>query len=300
MRDSERDQGTSSAFNLISKFSVDVDEPSRGYVCEVFSGHFRIPDLGPIGANGLANPRDFLSPVAWYEDLEEEYTVINKFQGHQWQIKQGHSPFDIVAWHGNYCPYKYDLSNFNAMNSVTFDHPVCLLSGHTYRPQDPSIYTVLTCPSNEPGTAVCDFVIFPPRWSVAERTFRPPYYHRNCMSEFMVQGIFFFTKPYQGLIRGAYEAKKGGFVAGGASLHSMMTAHGPDAHAFMHWSTLELKPLRLPDSDLAFMFETSLMFKLTEAATSGKTLQIDQDYHKCWLELPKLFDPSNRNVSLPK
>eukprot|EP00842_Homolaphlyctis_polyrhiza_P001677 jgi/Hompol1/250/HPOL_004117-RA len=179
------------------RYSVSLpDGPSRGYICEIFDGHFELPGLGPIGANGLANPRDFLYPVAAYEDKEGvEYTIINKYQGYLFATTQTHSPFDVVAWHGNYAPYKYDLSRFNTINTVSFDHP------------DPSIFTVLTAKSSTPGVALADFVIFPPRWMVAENTFRPPYYHRNCMAEFM------------GLISGGYDAKQEGFVPGGASLH---------------------------------------------------------------------------------
>uniref|UniRef100_A0A023GBH8 Homogentisate 1,2-dioxygenase n=1 Tax=Amblyomma triste TaxID=251400 RepID=A0A023GBH8_AMBTT len=166
------------------RFQVYVSGPSRGYVLEVFDNHFVLPNLGPIGANGLANPRDFKTPTAWFEDRDVSgFAVISKYQGFLFQASQNHSPFDVVAWHGNYVPYKYDLAKFNTVNTVSFDHI------------DPSIFTVLTCPSTKPGTAIADFVIFPPRWSVAENTFRPPYYHRNCMSEFM------------GLICGKYEAK---------------------------------------------------------------------------------------------
>ncbi len=165
------------------RFRVEVEGPSRGYILEVFQGHFQLPDLGPIGANGLANARDFLYPVASYEDVERPFKVFAKFGGKIFSSDLGHSPFDVVAWHGNYSPYKYDLERYNTMNSVSFDHP------------DPSIYTVLTVPSDTPGVAVCDFVIFPPRWMVMEKTFRPPYYHRNCMSEFM------------GMIWGKYDAK---------------------------------------------------------------------------------------------
>ena len=202
------------------KYSVFlVDGKARGYICEVFNGHFTLPELGPIGANGLAHPRDFQYPVAYYDNLEKDFKIVNKFQGELFEAISHHSPFDVVAFHGNYLPFKYDLSKFNTMNTVSYDHP------------DPSIYTVLTCPTNEPGVAAVDFVIFPPRWSVAENTFRPPYFHRNCMSEYM------------GLIKGVYEAKISGFQPGGGSLHSVMTPHGPDAATFEEWSTKELKPI---------------------------------------------------------
>ncbi|KAN0014682.1 hypothetical protein ACTFIU_001000 [Dictyostelium citrinum] len=237
-------------------FSVNVEGPTRGYICEVFGSHFKLPDLGPIGANGLANPRDFLSPVAAYEKKEGiEHTKINKFLGKLFSATQTYSPFNVVAWHGNYCPYKYDLSLFCAVNSVTFDH------------LDPSIFTVLTAPTNEVGVAAADFVIFPPRWLVQENTFRPPYFHRNCMSEFM------------GLIRGAYEAKKEGFLPGGASLHSCMTPHGPDSDTFYAAIKAELKPTKIPDVALAFMFESSLILGISDYA---KKNYIDDDYWKCW------------------
>eukprot|EP00850_Spirogloea_muscicola_P007023 SM000034S12777 [mRNA] locus=s34:704050:707410:+ [translate_table: standard] len=251
------------------RFSVDLpDGPSRGYICEVFGSHFQLPDLGPIGANGLANPRDFLVPVAWYEDTPRpSFRIIHKFDGALFEARQDFSPFNVVAWHGNYTPYKYNLSRFCPMNAVAFDHP------------DPSIFTVLTCPSSRPGVAVVDFVVFPPRWTVAEHTFRPPYYHRNAMSEFM------------GLIRGVYEAKAEGFLPGGASLHSCMTPHGPDTQTFETAvaSAGESKPVKLSDDTLAFMFETSFVPRVTEAALQSP--ELDKDYYKCWLGLRSHFQP---------
>ncbi|GLV41670.1 homogentisate 12-dioxygenase [Carabus blaptoides fortunei] len=249
------------------RFSVEVTGPSRGYILEVFDNHFQLPDLGPIGANGLANARDFLTPVACYEDLDIPYEVVSKFQGSLFVAKQNHSPFDVVAWHGNYVPYKYDLTKFMVINTVSFDH--C----------DPSIFTVLTCQSNKPGTAIADFVVFPPRWSVQEHTFRPPYYHRNCMSEFM------------GLILGRYEAKEGGFYPGGATLHSAMTPHGPDVNCFESNTNCELKPMRVADGTQAFMFESSLSMAVTE--WGEKTCQkLDAEYYKCWQGLKKHFNPN--------
>jgi len=247
------------------RFNVEITEPSRGYILEVFDGHFKLPDLGPIGANGLANRRDFLAPVAWFEDRDgEQFEIISKYQGALFVATQVHSPFDVVAWHGNYVPYKYNLANFNVINSVSFDH--C----------DPSIFTVLTCPSLKPGTAIADFVIFPPRWSVQEHTFRPPYYHRNCMSEFM------------GLIYGKYEAKEGGFQPGGASLHSMMTPHGPDRDCFETASNADLKPQRVADGTQAFMFESSLSMAVTK--WGEETCQkLDASYNECWQGLQKHF-----------
>ncbi|KJE96336.1 homogentisate 1,2-dioxygenase HgmA [Capsaspora owczarzaki ATCC 30864] len=247
------------------RFSVAVDGPSRGYVLEVFGQHFRLPDLGPIGANGLANPRDFETPVAWFEERDEPFTIISKYQGVLFAAKQDHTPFDVVAWHGNYAPYKYNLAHFMVINCTAFDHA------------DPSIFTVLTCPSNEPGVAVADFVIFPPRWAVQDHTFRPPYYHRNCMSEFM------------GLITGVYEAKEEGFLPGGGSLHSMMTPHGPDAPTFDGASKANLKPVRVADGTQAFMFESSLSLALTEWSEKLCN-KLDPHYYECWQGLKKNFD----------
>ncbi|XP_077538645.1 homogentisate 1,2-dioxygenase-like [Haemaphysalis longicornis] len=250
------------------RFQVHVSGPSRGYILEVFDNHFVLPNLGPIGANGLANPRDFKTPTAWFEDRDVNgFLIVSKYQGFLFQAAQNHSPFDVVAWHGNYVPYKYDLAKFNTMNTVSFDHA------------DPSIFTVLTCPSSKPGTAIADFVIFPPRWSVAENTFRPPYYHRNCMSEFM------------GLITGKYEAKETGFQAGGASLHSMMTPHGPDVDCFEQASKAKLAPQRIGDGCMAFMFESSLSMAVTTWAEHA-CCKLDKEYYTCWQGLRKNFNPS--------
>lgn len=249
------------------RFSVAVTEASRGYICETQGSHWQLPTLGPIGANGLANPRDFLTPVAKYEDVEAEWTVMSKFQGALFEASQGHSPFDVVAWHGNYAPYKYDLDRFMVINAVAFDHA------------DPSIFTVLTTPTTEPGTALCDFVIFPPRWGVSDRTFRPPYFHRNCMSEFM------------GLIKGAYEAKEGAFCPGGGSLHSIMTPHGPDTKCFEGASNAPLAPQRIADGTQAFMFESTLSLKTSPWAQA----LVQPDYNEAWQDLKKHFDPTKRD-----
>jgi homogentisate 1,2-dioxygenase len=249
------------------RFNVAVTGETRGYILEVYDGHFTLPNLGPIGANGLANPRDFLAPHALYEDRDiKGYQVISKYQGALFAAEQDHSPFDVVAWHGNYAPYKYDLKNFMVINAVAFDHA------------DPSIFTVLTCQSAVPGVAIADFVIFPPRWGVTDKTFRPPYYHRNCMSEFM------------GLIHGNYEAKAKGFQPGGGSLHSIMTPHGPDALCFEGASNANLTPQRIAEGTMAFMFETSLSLAVTK--WGNKTCQkVDADYYQCWQSLKKHFNP---------
>lgn len=240
------------------------DGPSRGYVCENYGAHFRLPELGPIGSNGLANARDFQTPVAAFEESSEPYEIIKKYGGSLWSAQMQHSPFNVVAWHGNLAPCKYDTANFMTIGSISFDHP------------DPSIFTVLTSPTDTPGTANCDFVIFPPRWLVAEDTFRPPWYHRNLMSEFM------------GLVQGQYDAKPEGFVPGGASLHNCMVPHGPDADAFNKASTAELKPHKLDDT-LAFMFESRYRFVPTAFAMNGGTL--DNNYADCWANLKDQFKP---------
>jgi homogentisate 1,2-dioxygenase len=247
------------------KFRVDVSEAVRGYVCENHGALLRLPDLGLIGSNGLANPRDFLTPVAAYEDRDGDFTLVAKFLGKLYAAKIDHSPLDVVAWHGNYAPYKYDLRRFNAINTVSFDHT------------DPSIFTVLTAPSEIPGTANVDFVIFPPRWMVAEHTFRPPYFHRNIMNEYM------------GLISGVYDAKAEGFVPGGGSLHNCMSGHGPDAATFEQASEGDLQPRYIGDT-LAFMFETRLVMKPARAALTAPQLQ--NDYWKCWQGLKKHFSPA--------
>lgn len=234
------------------RFRVEVDGPVRGYVCENYGAPFRLPDLGPIGANGLANPRDFETPVAAFEDVDRPTQCIQKFAGRLWVTTFDHSPLDVVAWHGNNAPCRYDTARFNTINTVSFDHP------------DPSIFTVLTSPSDTPGTANIDFVIFPPRWMVAEHTFRPPWFHRNVMSEFM------------GLVTGAYDAKEGGFAPGGASLHNCMSGHGPDQASYDKAVSAELKPHKLTDT-LAFMFETRFPIRTTQWAQTTPTMQLDYD-----------------------
>jgi homogentisate 1,2-dioxygenase len=245
------------------KFRAELSESTaRGYICENYGQAFRLPELGPIGANGLANSRDFLAPVAAYEDREGSFEVIAKFLGRLWRTEFDHSPLDVVGWHGNYAPCKYDMARFNCINTVSFDHP------------DPSIFTVLTAPSALPGTANVDFVIFPPRWLVAEHTFRPPWFHRNMMNEFM------------GLILGQYDAKAEGFLPGGASLHNCMSGHGPDAETFERASQADLKPQFIADT-LAFMFETRLPVRPTRFALESKILQ--HEYYECWQSLKKNF-----------
>jgi homogentisate 1,2-dioxygenase len=242
------------------RFRIELQGPSRGYVCENYGQPFRLPELGPIGSNGLANPRGFEAPLAWYEDRDEPCEVVQKFQGTLWTTRLDHSPFDVVAWHGNLTPCRYDLRRFNTINTVSFDHP------------DPSIFTVLTSPGEHAGTANCDFVIFPPRWMVAEHTFRPPWFHRNVMSEFM------------GLIEGAYDAKEGGFAPGGASLHNQMAGHGPDRASYEKAVAAELGPLKIEET-MAFMFESRWVIRPTRWATESSLCQLD--YDECWAGFEK-------------
>ena len=244
------------------KFKVELlSGPARGYVCENYGAQFRLPELGPIGSNGLANPRDFLAPVAAWED-KGATEVVSKFMGGLWAAEWAHSPLDTVAWHGNCTAYKYDLARFMVINSVSFDH--C----------DPSIFTVMTAPSGQPGVANVDFVIFPPRWAVAENTFRPPWFHRNYMSELM------------GLVHGAYDAKAEGFLPGGVSLHNSMTAHGPDVTTFEKASGAELKPHKI-DNALAFMFESRFVFRPTRFAMEAPQRQ--KNYDAVWGGFNKHF-----------
>lgn len=247
------------------RFRVELLEAqARGYVCENYGAPFRLPELGPIGSNGLANARDFLAPVAAYEDDNGPVSIINKFLGNLWEGTQKHSPLDVVAWHGNLTPYKYDLANFMAIGTISFDHP------------DPSIFTVLTSGTDTPGVANCDFVIFPPRWLVGEDTFRPPWFHRNVMSELM------------GLVRGVYDAKAEGFMPGGVSLHNCMLPHGPDVATFDKASKADLAPQRIGDT-LAFMFESRHVFRPTAQALSAAHLQ--PDYDSVWDGFQNRFTP---------
>ena len=245
------------------RFRVELpDGPSRGYICENYGAALRLPELGPLGSNGLASPRDFLSPVAAYEDRASPCVMIAKFQGHLWAAEMDHSPLNVVAWHGNLAPYKYDLARFMVLGTVSFDHP------------DPSIYSVLTAPSDLPGAANIDFVIFPPRWLVAEDTFRPPWYHRNVMTEFM------------GLLHGVYDAKAEGFLPGGASLHNCMSAHGPDAETWRRATDAALAPHKIDDT-MAFMFESRFAMRLTRYAAESAELQ--HDYFEGWQGLERHF-----------
>jgi homogentisate 1,2-dioxygenase len=246
------------------RFAVALpDGSASGYVCENFGALLRLPDLGPIGSNGLANPRDFETPRAAFEDREGSFELVAKFQGHLWRADIGHSPLDVVGWHGNYAPYRYDLRRFNTIGSISYDHP------------DPSIFLVLHSPSDTPGTSNMDFVIFPPRWLVAQDTFRPPWFHRNVASEFM------------GLVHGAYDAKAEGFLPGGGSLHNSFTGHGPDAATFEKASAADLSKPDVVGDTMAFMFETRAVIRPTAQALDAAHRQ--RDYQACWSGLRKHF-----------
>ena len=244
------------------KFKVQVDSPVRGYLCENYGPHFRLPELGPIGSQGLAQVRDFLAPVAAFEDEPGKCQLVCKFLGGLWATELKASPLDVVAWHGNNVPYKYDLAKFMVINTVSFDHP------------DPSIFTVLTAPSGAPGVANCDFVIFPPRWLVAEHTFRPPWFHRNVMSELM------------GLVHGTYDAKAEGFLPGGISIHNCLQGHGPDLATFEKASAADLKPHKV-DNTLAFMWESRWVWRPTRTALASP--QYQKDYDGVWDGFTKLY-----------
>jgi len=245
------------------RFKVELtDDFARGYVCENFGPNFTLPERGPIGANGLANERDFLYPHAAFEERHHSVQVVNKFGGNLWAADYDHSPLDVVAWHGNYAPYKYDTAHYMVIGTISYDHP------------DPSIFTVLTSPTDTPGLANCDFVIFPPRWLVGENTFRPPWFHRNIMSEYM------------GLVTGVYDAKAEGFVPGGGSLHNTFASHGPDADTYAKASTVALKPQKL-DGTLAFMFESRWTILPTKQAMEAHWRQ--PNYDAVWSGLTRNF-----------
>ncbi|WP_255437666.1 homogentisate 1,2-dioxygenase [Comamonas flocculans] len=251
------------------RFRVDLPEgPARGYVCENYGAHLRLPDLGVIGSNGLAHPRDFLTPVAAYEDKEGSFEMVAKFQGRLWRAPIGHSPLDVVAWHGNGAPYKYDLRKFNPIGSISYDHP------------DPSIFLVLHAPSSTPGVDTLDFVAFAPRVLAMLDTFRPPWFHRNIAGEFM------------GLVHGAYDAKAEGFAPGGASLHNSMIGHGPDAGTFDKASSHDTSQPDYIRDTMAIMFETPVVIQATRFALESPQRQ--RRYHECWTGLKKHFDPARR------
>lgn len=251
------------------RFCVQLpDGAARGYVCENYGAHLRLPDLGVMGSNGLAHPRDFLTPVASYEDREGHFEMVAKFQGRLWKAPIDHSPLDVVAWHGSGAPYKYDLRLFNVMGSISYDHP------------DPSINLVLHAPSSTPGVDTLDFAVFAPRVLAMQDTFRPPWFHRNIAGEFM------------GLVHGVYDAKAEGFLPGGASLHNTMIGHGPDAGTFEKASAHDTSQPDYIRDTMAIMFETPVVIQTTRFALESPQRQ--RGYHQCWMDLQKHFNPSHR------
>jgi homogentisate 1,2-dioxygenase len=251
------------------RFKVELlDDVARGYLLENFGAPLRLPELGPIGSNGLANARDFKTPVAWYEDVNEPHELVTKFTGGFWVAQLTHSPLDVVAWHGTHAPYKYDLRDFNVIGSISYDHP------------DPCIFSVLTSPSDTPGTANLDFAIFPPRILAMENTFRPPWFHRNFASEFM------------GLIHGVYDAKADGFAPGGSSLHNCMSPHGPDANTFDKASSADLSKADYLRGTMAFMFETRKVIRPSPQALQSGSLQAN--YDAVWDGLEKHFSTEQK------
>ncbi|KAF8812720.1 homogentisate 1,2-dioxygenase [Phlegmacium glaucopus] len=231
------------------KFKVILpDGPSRGYIQEIYGSHYILPELGPLGGNGLANSRDFESPVASFDIDQSLWHIVYKVCGQLHLCVQEHTPFDVVAWHGNYVPYKYAMEKFINVGSISKDHI------------DPSIFCVLTAKSKQPGVPLADFLIFSPRWDVASGTFRPPYYHRNSSTEFM------------GLIYGVYGGRSDGFQPGGASYETGFCPHGVSYDEFKKASEADLVPMRISEGTIAFMFESSMMFTITDYAMnrSGK------------------------------
>ncbi|HEY3498273.1 MAG TPA: homogentisate 1,2-dioxygenase, partial [Polyangiaceae bacterium] len=255
------------------RFSVALREAAaRGYVAEVFGRHFRLPERGPIGSNGLAEARHFRTPAAWHEDrLAPGYRIAAKLGGALYEARQDHSPFDVVAWHGNHCPYVYDLALFTPAGYTRVDHP------------DPSIHTVLSAPLDERGTHSLDLVVFPPRWDATEGTFRPPYFHRNATTEI------------NGIVR---EVSSPGsmFVPGCLFLTPSMTPHGPVAagveRAFSLSDAEADKPHRYSENACWFQFETALPFSLTPWARNAPHRL--HDWHSKWGSYRSYFDPGSK------
>jgi len=227
---------------------------ASGWLHENYGQAFTLPDPGITGPNTSALARDFVYPSAQPED-DAPTAIIVKTGGRFLATSIDRTPLDVVAWRGNYAPYRYDLRQFSPLGAVLFDHP------------DPSLGTVLTSPSDLVGTANVDLVVFRERWVVAEDTFRPPWFHSNTMSEFM------------GLIDGSYDAKPGQ-APGSMTLHNQHLPHGPATTAFEAASAAELMPQRL-EPTLAFMLESRYVWQPTQWAAT--TDRLDVDYDACWM-----------------
>ncbi|GLI78307.1 hypothetical protein PoHVEF18_006618 [Penicillium ochrochloron] len=207
--------------------------PVRGFALELFEGHFELPELGPIGSTGLANIRDFEIPTASFDNSNVDTEIIAKFAGQVHRTVHRGSIFNVAGWSGTYYPFKYDLGKFNTIGSVSYDHT------------DPSIFTVLTAPSSVPGEAVVDVAVFGPRWLVMEKSYRPPYFHRNTMSEFafVIKGGFDVT-PLPPQLEGLF------------LLSNTMCAHGADPESWKQATEKELVPEKIPPGNLGMMFES--------------------------------------------
>ncbi|KAK0434287.1 homogentisate 1,2-dioxygenase [Armillaria borealis] len=220
------------------KFKVSLpDGPSRGYVQEIFGSHFELPDLGPIGGHGMANPRDFEVPLASFEIDETSWE--GKIGGQLFSAAQDHIPFDVVAWQGNYVPYKYAMEKFIFVGSVSKDH------------LDPSVFTVLTAKSKATGIPLVEILTVSERWNVASDTFRPPYYHRNNATE-----ILCFISGERG----------GRYVPGGIVLQTVFCPHGPPPEVHKAAIVAELKPERISKGSMAIAIETPMILSMTDYA----------------------------------
>lgn len=198
------------------------DEPIRGYVAEPFGGGFRLPERGPVGANGLADARHFHAPAAWHEDrLAPGFTLVAKLGGALHAAPLDHTPFDVAGWFGNHVPYVYDLADFSPVGNTLLDHG------------DPSIYCVLSAPN-------LDLIVFPPRWDATAHTFRPPYFHRNTIAEI------------NGILRD--DEHHAPFVPGCVFITPPLTPHGVGGR------TVERERAR--DDDAPYRVHDSLWFQL--------------------------------------
>ncbi|EOO02373.1 putative homogentisate -dioxygenase protein [Phaeoacremonium minimum UCRPA7] len=238
------------------RFTVRLpDGVGRGYIQEVFGSHYELPELGPVGSNGMALARDFEIPVASFDVDQSKWTIVVKLVGQLFAYEQNHTPFDVVAWHGTYAPYKYAMEKF--INSATVDRDQ----------SDPSIYCVLTAKSKIPGVSLSDFLIFTPKWSVTRNTFRPPYYHRNVATELM------------GMIYGTWAGSATLLEPGGLTYEPSYMPHGESYERWKEATSVDLQPQRMGEQSMAFMMHISGHVSLTkyalERSASLQALQED-------------------------